>query len=251
MNFDNWGDSPLYSGGVPAITAPVVNAPKPGAFSKGGNAWKIMGLIGDAMQVGAGGHASYMPAMLDLQQKVDEERKTQAHLAAQAQAIDALPIAPEQKAAMKAGVLKYSDVKAPNNDTVNDYQFLTDKLGADAGTQYLRGKADPIVNIPLPNGEVYMGPRSGIPGVGGGVPAQPQAQAQPFDAGAVMQSAFQSKRIMPDQNQAILQHLGPNGSAGYKDWLKRSGIRVVVRTGTDANGRKVAQYEDGSVDYAD
>ena len=27
--------------------------------------------------------------------------------------------------------------------------------------------------------------------------------------------------------------------------------RVIMRTGTDANGRRVVQFEDGSVEYAD
>lgn len=79
-----FGNPRSDTGGVPAITAPQVNAPKPGAFSKGGNAWKIMGLIGDAMQTGTGGHGTYMPAMLDLQQKVYEERKWQTQLQQQA-----------------------------------------------------------------------------------------------------------------------------------------------------------------------
>lgn len=53
---------------------------KPKPFGKGGKAWKILGIIGDALQTAGGGRATYMPAMLDLQQQVDMERKWQAQL---------------------------------------------------------------------------------------------------------------------------------------------------------------------------
>ena len=48
---------------------------KPKAFGKGGKAWKILGIIGDALQTAGGGRGTYMPAMLELQQQVDAERK--------------------------------------------------------------------------------------------------------------------------------------------------------------------------------
>lgn len=53
---------------------------KPKAFGKGGKAWKILGIIGDALQTAGGGRATYMPAIMDLQQQVDMERKWQAQL---------------------------------------------------------------------------------------------------------------------------------------------------------------------------
>ena len=58
---------------------------KPKAWGKGGKAWKILGIIGDALQTAGGGRATYMPAMLDLQEKVDAERKWQAQLDQQMQ----------------------------------------------------------------------------------------------------------------------------------------------------------------------
>lgn len=58
---------------------------KPKAFGKGGKAWKILGIIGDALQTAGGGRATYAPAMLDLQEKVDAERKWQAQLDQQMQ----------------------------------------------------------------------------------------------------------------------------------------------------------------------
>lgn len=40
--------------------------------------------------------------------------------------------------------------KPANNDTVADYQFITDKLGPEAGQEYLRSKANPpqFMNVP-------------------------------------------------------------------------------------------------------
>ena len=168
MNFDNWGDSPLYSGGVPAITAPQVNVPKPGAFSPGGNAWKIMGLIGDAMQVGTGGHGTYMPAMLDLQQKVDEERKTQAALAQQAQAYTGMGATPAEIKFLQSGG-KWSDI----HPAMGEFERTLQASGIQPGTpEWQKNMAtrrdnmlDPIVSINTPEG-LITAPRSQVGGVG-------------------------------------------------------------------------------------
>lgn len=47
-----------------------------------------------------------------------------------------------------------------NNDTVNDYNFYASKFGTEYADQYLKDKNDPVVNIPLPGGQVFIGPRS-------------------------------------------------------------------------------------------
>jgi hypothetical protein len=69
----------------------------------------------------------------------------------------------------------------------------------------------------------------------------------------ILQEAQTSKQITQAESAVIKQTLGlgPNGAKQYEAWLKDNGIREIVRTGTDANGRKVVQYADGTVDYAD
>jgi hypothetical protein len=40
------------------------------------------------------------------------------------------------------------------------------------------------------------------------------------------------------------------GTAATAEWAMRNNIKVIARTGTDANGRRVIQYNDGTIDYA-
>lgn len=49
-----------------------------------------------------------------------------------------------------------------NNDTANDYNFYYQTLGKDAADAWARGQTDPVVSIPLPGGQTYIGPRSGL-----------------------------------------------------------------------------------------
>ena len=76
-------DEELQAGPIKEPAMPP--AIKPKAFGKGGKAWKILGIIGDALQTAGGGRATYAPAMLDLQERVDAERKWQAQLDQQMQ----------------------------------------------------------------------------------------------------------------------------------------------------------------------
>lgn len=86
---------------------------KPKAFGKGGKAWQILGIIGDALQTAGGGRATYMPAMLDLQEQTRKERETQQALAAKQAALVGLGMTPEQQAAVMSGAASFGDVNKP------------------------------------------------------------------------------------------------------------------------------------------
>lgn len=83
---------------------------KPKAWGKDGKAWKILGIIGDALQTAGGGRATYMPAYLDLQEQTRKERETQQALAAKRQSLLGLGLKPEQVDAVISGAASYGDV---------------------------------------------------------------------------------------------------------------------------------------------
>lgn len=75
-------------GGMPDVLSqqlPQMAAAKPKLFGKGGDGWKYIGILGDALQTAGGGRGTYMPAMLDVQQQAEQERRFQQQLAQQAQ----------------------------------------------------------------------------------------------------------------------------------------------------------------------
>lgn len=77
--------------------------------------------------------------------------------------------------------------KPVSNDTVNDYQFISQTLGPDAGKRFLESKANPIQWIQAENGDgtkqlIPVGPNGPLNQGGGGqastgAVAQPPAQA--------------------------------------------------------------------------
>lgn len=146
-------DAPDLNQNMPQVIAPEA-AKKPGAFSQGGKAWQILGILGDGMQTWGGGHATYTPAMLDLQQQTARE-KAQLDAYSRKREDDWTDFQRQRD-------YEVAHPKPVNNDTSNDYAFIAEKLGPDAANQYLRNQGDPMVTIPLPNGQVYSGPRSGL-----------------------------------------------------------------------------------------
>jgi hypothetical protein len=74
-----------FTANNPAFDQVMQQPTKPKAFGKGGTGWKILGVIGDALQAAGGGKGTYAESMMDLQKRTDDERKWQAQLAQQAE----------------------------------------------------------------------------------------------------------------------------------------------------------------------
>lgn len=136
-------------------------AQKPSFFGEGGTGRTIAGILGDALLSASGSAPLYTPMMNRRRAVQEDSDRAWEKWVAQKQWERANP--------------------APvNNDTANDFEYIKSILGEEAAKQYLTGKADPIVNIPLPGGDVYMGPRSGMAGVAArGATASPAAPPPP------------------------------------------------------------------------
>lgn len=136
------GDQPL-----PQITPPITRG---GGFL--GKAAPFLGVIGDALLAANGRPAMYTPL-------VARQRERQAEMQ------DAMTRWQQQFDYERA------HPKPVNNDTANDYAFITEHLGKGAADQYLRNIGDPMISIPLPGNRIYSGPRSGLGNAMGNVTA--------------------------------------------------------------------------------
>lgn len=81
---------------------------------------------------------------------------------------------------------------------------------------------------------------------GGASRAAPSSGGQP----QILQQAASTGVITQQDAQRVAQSLGGNGKAAFQKWQSENGIRVVVRTGTAPDGRKVIELEDGTIEYA-
>jgi hypothetical protein len=81
--------------------------------------------------------------------------------------------------------------KPINNDTANDYAFWQQHLTPEQFQQYVQKQYDPDVSIPLPDGRMYVGPRSGMAAAlgQGGPPKAPVGKLTPLGAGGPTPSA--------------------------------------------------------------
>ena len=159
-------------GAMPDLTAGVapVQQKKPGFFGQGGFGRYLAGAIGDSLAHNAGMGTPFMDAMQQ-RAKQDYEDELYKRRGAQEWA--------KFQREYDYG-LTHPKPAAPN-DTERDYQFILEKDGPEAANLWLKNRYDPIVNIPLPDG-VYLGPRSGLPGVGGVAPTKtkPKGQLRPY-----------------------------------------------------------------------
>ena len=134
-----------------------------------------------------------------------------------------------------------------------DYQFIKETFGKDAAAEFAQFGRGGVVSIPLGEGKgTYIGPPSMAPGAARWQPQQPeQGNTGPTAQGIpqIMKKASEAKTITQAEANVIKQSLGPNGQGRFNDWLKSQNIRVIVRTGTAPNGRRVVQYQDGTVEY--
>ena len=145
-----------------------------------------------------------------------------------------------------------------------DYEFIKKTFGPDAAAEYAQYGRSGIVSIPLGDGRTYVGPPSMAPGASrwkmpqapvisetGASPGAMSTAEQPTEQSAesILGNASRSKQITQSEANVIRQSLGPNGQAKFNEWMKNNSIKIIVRTGTAPDGRRVVQYQDGTVEY--
>lgn len=166
---------------------------KRGLFGSG-TVQTILGAIGDGLIAYGGGAPTFANTIL-----AQREREGQAK--AQQEQAEAKRAADWEDWQRKFDYER-DNPKPSTNDTVADYEFLRQQLGDDAAKQYLRNMGDPMVTVPLPNGQVYSGPRSGLSGsLGGG----------------------QNLDMTPGTEEGMDYVPGPGGRANPSNWKPTGG----------------------------
>lgn len=159
----------------PAMTAaPQPMAPKQSFFGEGGVGRAIAGNIGDFLLQYSGMQPIYAPIMQQRQAAQAAERERQQGLADW--------VAKQEYEATHR--------PPPNNDTINDYNFISQQLGEDAAKNYLRVLSDgpPVaVDVANPDGSVTRQfiPRSQMQGGGMVAPQAPVGKLKPYGGQSV------------------------------------------------------------------
>lgn len=208
MAFRGFGqNAPVFTGQTPDFSAPAptpVASPidtgalgqKPAFFGEGGTGRAMAGYLGDFLRESNGMRPIYQPEMQRRQQLAEAQQQRQQDYA-------------------QAVRMQQMKLANPNNDTINDYNYISQQLGPEAARRWLENKTDPIVSIPVPGG-VYVGPRSGLSQTAqeeeGGDPASPQPGAASPD---IDFSLFTPEEITVWRNEALRRAGGrttPSGS---------------------------------------
>ena len=136
-----------------------------------------------------------------------------------------------------------------------DFEYIKKTFGDNAAAEFAQFGRTGIVSIPLGNGQTYVGPASMAPGASRWKeqPSETGESAPSPSSGAetILRNASGSKTITKQEADVVRQSLGRNGQAAFNNWLKQNQIRVIVRTGKAPDGRRVVQYQDGTVEYGD
>lgn len=139
-----------------------------------------------------------------------------------------------------------------------DFDFIKKTFGDAAAAEFAQFGRSGIVSIPLGDGRTYVGPPSMAPGASrwqqqqGAAPAPTGQQPEtvtPEGAASILGNASRSSRITQAEANVVRQSLGPQGQAQFNKWLTDNNIKIIVRTGTTPDGRRVVQFQDGTVEY--
>lgn len=131
-----------------------------------------------------------------------------------------------------------------------DFAFIKETFGEDAAAEFAQFGRDSIVSIPVGPGQTYVGPASMAPGASRWSEQQRSEVSNAASGGDILAKAAKAKAITEGEARVIRQSLGPKGNEKFSEWMTENNVKVIVRTGTDASGRRVVQYDDGTIEYA-
>lgn len=138
---------------------------------------KLLGVVGDSLAIAGGGQAQYVPSLIEQHQRQQAQAYAEQQYQRRRQ---------DENADWQARQQWERDNPKPiNNDTINDYQFIAERLGPDAAQNYLKTIADgpPVaVDVAGPDGSVTRQfiPRSQMQGGGMVAPQAPVGKLKPY-----------------------------------------------------------------------
>lgn len=167
----------LFGASAQPRDMPMTANAQPMAPKKGFDWGKLIGVLGDSLSIAGGGAPQYVPNLID--QRNRRQAMDYAEQTYQRRRGDEMA---DWQARQE---YERRNPKPVNNDTINDYRFITETLGEDAGKQYLQNLADgpPVaVDVANPDGSVTRQfiPRSQMKGGGMVAPQAPVGKLKPY-----------------------------------------------------------------------